>query len=301
MTLTFVVTCSTDAAEIISDRLWSLGVMAVAEEIGADGRVRLRSSLGDDRADSDVRLQAAFADVENVTIELEDVDERVAESWRDFAEPVEIFPDLIVAPAWVRSRIGDSNTMVVSIEPGATFGLGDHPTTRASLIALRRQLTAGDSVLDVGCGSGVLGITTLRLGAGKAVGLDINPAAVSVSMENARRNGVDESWSVIESDLDDHEMERLLETNPAGFHLVVANILAPVLVNMASRLVRLLHRNGTLVVSGVLSDRYDHVARALRPLAQVDHVDIDGWSAVVFRHGTPHRERHDTNESMSSR
>lgn len=299
MTLTFVVTCSTDAAEIISDRLWSLGVMAVAEETGADGRIRLRSSFGDDRADSDVRLRAAFADVEGVTIEFEEVDDRVAESWRDHAEPVEIFPDLIIAPAWVTSRMGDSNTMVVSIEPGATFGLGDHPTTRASLIALRRHLTAGDSVLDVGCGSGVLGITALRFGAGEAVGLDINPAAVSVSMANARRNGVGEPWSVIESDLDDHQMERLLEAKPEGFHIVVANILAPVLVNMASRLVLLLHRSGILVVSGVLSDRFDHVAAALEPLQQVDRVDIDGWSAVVFRHETPHRVRHDTNESMS--
>lgn len=275
--------------------------MAITEESGDNGSVHLRSSLGDDRSDCEDRLHAAFSDVQSVTIEFEEVDERVAESWREFAEPIDIAPDLIITPAWVTPRHDVPNALVVSIEPGSTFGLGDHPTTRASLIALRRFLAPGDSVLDVGCGSGVLGITALRLGAARAVGLDINPATVSVSSENARRNGVGDCWTVIESDLDDHEAERLLETNPEGFDLIVANILAPVLVAMGPRLVRLLHRNGTVVTSGVLSDRYDHVAAALEPLLEVDRVDLDGWSAVAFGHRTRQATRHDTNESMSSR
>ncbi|MGA0878665.1 MAG: 50S ribosomal protein L11 methyltransferase [Ilumatobacteraceae bacterium] len=283
MTLTFVVTCSADEAELVSDRLWSLGVMAISEEVGTAGSVRLRSSLGDDRADSEHRLRGAFAGVASVTVDFEEMDEQVAESWREFAEPVEIAPDLIITPSWVLPHPVDTNTVVVRIEPGTTFGLGDHPTTRASAIAIRRHLSVGASVLDVGCGSGVLGITALRLGARRAVGLDINPAVVSVSNENALRNGVGASWSVIESDLHDHAMDRLLRDDPHGFDLVVANILAPVLVVMAPRLVQLLRSNGTLVISGILSDRYDHVAAALEPLQEVDRVVIDVWSAVVFR------------------
>lgn len=302
MTLIFVVTCSAEESEIISDRLWSLGVMAISEETTADDSIRLRSCLGDDTTDSEDRLRIALADIApNVSITFEEVDERVAESWREHAEPVAISPDLIIAPAWTTPILDDSNSVVISIEPGATFGLGDHPTTRASLIALCRYLAPGNSILDVGCGSGVLGITALRLGAARAVGLDINPAVVSVATENARRNGVEDSWSVIESDLDDHQVEQLLATNPEGFDLVVANLLAPVLVAMAPFLERMLRHDATLVVSGVLSNRYDHVAAALESLQEVDRVEIDGWSAVVFRQVNRRQRSQDTRESMSSR
>lgn len=294
MTLVFVVECSAVRAEIVSDRLWSIGVTAITEEVTEPGRIRLRSSIGDDPADSEHRLRSALFDLdETILIEFEEVDERIAESWREYAEPVVVDPDLVITPAWVPHAQANPNAVVVSIEPGATFGLGDHPTTRACLVALRRHLAVGDSVLDVGCGSGVLGITALRLGARTAIGLDINPAAVPVSTDNARRNGVGDSWSAIESDFDDLEVERLLDGSPEGFTIVVANILAPVLVAMAPRLRRVLHRDGTLVVSGVLSDRYDHVRAALDPLLEVERIDIDGWSGVVFRH--------DTKESISSR
>lgn len=294
MTLTFVVECPATAAEMVSDRLWGLGVMAITEEGVREDRVRLRSSLGEDRQDIARRLQAALAEVaDDVQIDFEEIDDGVTETWRLFAQPVQVLPDLVIVPAWLPRPAPVPGTTVVGIEPGSTFGLGDHPTTRASLVALRRHLRPGGSILDVGCGSGVLGICALCCGARSATGLDINPSAAAVSQENARRNGVADAWSVAISDLDDTRSALLADRQPGGFDLVVANILAPVLLIMAPHLVGLLASDGALVVSGVLQNHYDHVSAALAPLREIDRIDIDGWSAVVFGH--------DTKESISSR
>jgi ribosomal protein L11 methyltransferase len=164
---------------------------------------------------------------------------------------------------------------VVHIEPGATFGLGDHPTTRLSMVALRRVLSAhaDATVLDVGCGSGVLAIGAVLLGARSAVGIDITPAAVPTTLDNAVRNGVDGRVQVSTTPLAEVE---------GTFDLVVANILAPTLVELADDLLRVLSTDASLVISGVLDGRYSHVVDALAP-AHVVAVDVlDGWAAVTL-------------------
>jgi len=248
-------------AELASDALWGLGVVAVEERQGAaEGVIELWTSVGD-KVDVVLPWPCRFAEV----------DETVADTWRAFAEPVWACDDVVVCPAWVDFE-APAGVTVLRIEPGSTFGMGDHPTTRLSLAAVRRLVQAGARVLDVGCGSGVLAVGAMCLGAGEAVGIDIAPAAVPVTSANAGANGVVVSVSTTP-----------LDEVAGQYDLVLANILAPVLVALAPDLQRVTAPMGRLVLSGVLSGGYQHVLEALRPM-EVERVDeADGWAAVALR------------------
>ena len=279
--LTVVVSTTPEEYEYISDLLWGLGVVAVSEHWSPDGIVTLRTSLGDD----EVVVRQAMDSI-GVAFQFETVDSAAGETWRKFAKPVAVGDNLIVAPSWcdeneVRalknsmdaSGAGHGQARVVSIEPGSTFGMGDHPTTTSSLMMLERYLEPGMEILDVGCGSGVLGIVALMLGASRAHGVDINPASVAVSTANAEANGVADRWSVSTDALD---------VIGRPFEVVVANILAPTLIELSSHLKRLTAEKGVLIISGVLNGHYDHVVDALHPLREIEKIERDGWVAVAF-------------------
>lgn len=258
----FVVTVAAHEVELASDALWGLGVVAVEERPLDEDTVELWTSLGDDAGEPDLPWPSRF----------EEVDAAVADTWRQFAEPINVDHDLVVQPAWVAFAPPRDGATVLVIEPGSTFGMGDHPTTRLTLVAARRWVQPHTRVLDVGCGSGVLAIGAMVFGAASAVGIDIAPAAVPVTLENARANGV--TVDVSTTPLEDVEGE---------FELVLANILAPALVALAPHLRRVLAPAGTLVVSGILAEAHQHVLDALAPLEPV-HTDIlDGWAAVTLR------------------
>jgi len=269
-----VVRVSPGHAELVSDMLWAAGTQAIEERWLASGTVELRTSLGDDRDAVRVALGKLPS---GASWEFVDIDDSVADEWRRHAEPHRVSADLTIVPAWLPDSdpSGDDEPVgggvVVRIEPGPTFGLGDHPTTSGCLRSIERHLREGDTVLDVGCGSGVLGVVALVLGASRAHGTDLMPAAVDVSLGNADLNGVADRWSV---------STEPLETIGRPFDLVVANILLPVLVELAPQLTRLAGR--TLVVSGLLAGTESRVIDALDPLREVDRVTIAGWTTVTL-------------------
>jgi ribosomal protein L11 methyltransferase len=268
--LAIVVSTTADQVELASDVLWSLGVVAI-EERWVGGTVELWTSLGDD---VDFVRDTASGRLDQWSWRFAEVDETIAESWRDHAAPIYVDADLVVCPAWVPFA-AEVGVKVIRIEPGSTFGLGDHPTTLLSMRALRAALFEGATVLDVGCGSGILAVGACVLGASQAVAVDISPASVSTTRANAVANDVADRMHVSTTPL--AEVDGL-------FDIVVANILAPTLIDLADDLRRVVSPGGRLIVSGVLADRHDHVEAALRPFRRTHRETLDGWAALSFGH-----------------
>lgn len=253
-------------ADLAADRLWQAGATAVEELPAGDGRVALRSVLA---ADDDVTRARLGVMPDDWHLEWVEVPDNPSEAWREAVEPIDVDGRLVLRPAWLPSI--DDDRLEIAIEPGASFGLGDHPTTRLSASAAARLSFPGCRVLDVGCGSGVLGIVAARLGAAGVVAIDISEAAIEATRENALRNGVEHLVAASSTPLADLDGE---------FDLVLANVLAPTLVEMAPDLRRVLAAGGRLVISGVLAERHDHVVAALAPLRAVRTDVLDAWAAV---------------------
>ena len=260
--------------ELASDQLWQLGVRAIEERSVGDA-IELWTTVGE----SDDAVARATAELNGrwpwrvEKVELEGV-----ETWRQFAGPMWVNPDLVVVPAWQQHSF-EGDPMVLHIEPGAAFGLGDHPTTELSLRALAALMPTHPeqraSVLDVGCGTGVLAIAAARLGTGTVRAVDVSSAAVEATIDNAARNGAEGRI-----DVDTVPASAL----PGNYDIVVANILAPVLVRLADDLRRLTAPDGHLVVSGILADSHAHVLEALAPMSVVHREIQDDWVVLTLRH-----------------
>jgi ribosomal protein L11 methyltransferase len=251
--------------------LWALGVAAVEERSSDGGFVELWTSLGDD---PDAVTREADAFPSRWRWRVVELDPAIAESWRRHAAPTWIERDLVVVPSWIDATI-EPGVLRLDIDPGAAFGLGDHPTTILALRLLRRTLWPDATVLDVGCGSGVLSVVAARLGAPYVEAIDISLAAIEATTDNAARNGVAGAVSV---------SDRPLASIDDQFDVVLANLLAPVVVDLANDLRRVLAPSGALIVSGVLEGADDHVRAALDPLHVVHTTTRDGWAALLARH-----------------
>lgn len=243
--------------DAVAGRLWLAGAHAVAEEPHGSG----------------VTLVAAFADRADATSAAAEVGGEVVDvgpgawldAWREFAAPVRA-GRVVVVPAWVEPPATGPDDVVLEIDPGRVFGHGGHPTTRLLLEELDRRIGGGEAVLDVGTGSGVLAVAAARLGAGRVVGIDIDPECVPVTLANAQRAGVDVEVSTTP-----------LDEVGDRFDVVVANIGADVLKELAPQLQRV---GRVLLLSGLLVDRIDDVAAAYAGTATA--TTLDGWAALTI-------------------
>jgi ribosomal protein L11 methyltransferase len=199
---------------------------------------------------------------------LEDAD-WVALTQRQF-EPIRAGERLWIVPSWHRPpRPGDVN---IVLDPGAAFGTGSHPTTRMCLAWLEAHVRAGDDVLDYGCGSGILGIAALKLGAARATGVDVDPLALQAARYNSRRNAV-----ALEVRDAQHELG-------GAFRITVANILANPLRMLAPAIASHTRPEGLIALAGILEDQAASVADAYAPWAALQAVDRDGgWVLLAGR------------------
>lgn len=256
--------CDAALSDLIADALWSAGVQAVEETADGAGRVVLRTHTAS--ADLPESLRTRFP---GITVDHEDVATAVADTWRAHVSATHVAGDRWIVPAWCDVPFGSES---VFIEPGATFGLGDHPTTVLALRLALAACTPGERVHDHGTGSGVLAVALTRWCAAVCSVDDIAFEARSVVEENARRNGVAcPSW------IDG------LPGGVANVDAVVANILAPVLRADARRIVEIVVRGGWIVLSGMRNDQVEDVLSHYVGCEEIERSTSEGWTAVTLR------------------
>lgn len=268
-----------DEVDLASGLLWGAGVSAVAEHPHGPGRVRLRTDVPDGGA---AAIEGALGG--RWAVRVVEVADDGLDAWRAHAEAVAVGRRLVVRPPWVPLGPQAPGVAVLEIDPGPTFGHGAHPTTRLCLAIVEELLdgpSSARSVLDVGCGSGVLAVAAAALGATEVVAVDVSPEAVEATRANADRNDV---GGVVDVRLVEGE-DGTDPLRPASgrWDLVVANIGARALVALAPHLRERLAPGGHLALSGVLDPPPAEVAVAFAPLVVVDHRTLDGWSALVLR------------------
>ena len=298
------ITVSREAEEAVSNILIDLGSQGVAIDDSADylgeagpfGEV-----LPQVEQLNTVGITAYYPETENLEMIRQEVKERLAQlrdfgleigktqlttqqlaeedwadNWKKYFEPARITHDLTIVPSWTDYEAGPSEK-VIKLDPGMAFGTGTHPTTKMSLFALEQVLRGGETVLDVGTGSGVLSIASSLLGAKEIFAYDLDDVAVRVAQENIALNAGTENIHVAAGDL--------LKDVAIEADVIVANILADILVNLTDDAYRLLKDEGYLIMSGIISEKWNLVRESAEAAGFFleTHMIQGEWNACVFK------------------
>ena len=305
---------TTEAEDIVSSMLMDLGIQGVQIEdkvplteqdkeqmfvdilpqIPADDGVAYLTFYLEEEEDPETVLERvrreleemrSYVDVGECTIEesqTEDVD--WVNNWKKYFHQFYI-DDILVIPSWEQVEAKDSDKMVIHIDPGTAFGTGMHETTQLCIRQLRKYVKPGAQILDVGCGSGILGMLALKFGAAHSVGTDLDPCAIDATHENMKANGIreDQYEVMIGNIIDDKEVQ-----DKAGYEkydIVAANILADVLVPLTPVILHQLKKGGIYITSGIIDDKEETVTEAVRAAGmEVLEVHHQGeWVSVTAR------------------
>ena len=225
----------------------------------------------------------AYVDVGDATIEeseTEDVD--WVNNWKQYFHQFYI-DDILVIPSWEDVKAEDSDKLVIHIDPGTAFGTGMHETTQLCIRALRKYVKNGDLVLDVGCGSGILGMLALKFGAGHSIGTDLDPCALDATHENMEVNGIakDQYEVMIGNIIDDKDVQDAVGYEK--YDIVLANILADVLEPLTPVIVHQMKPGAVYITSGIIEDKETVVTEAVKAAGlEVLEVNHQGeWVSVV--------------------
>lgn len=305
---------TTEAEDIVSSMLMDLGIQGVQiedriplsqsdkeqmfvdilPEIEADDGVAYLSFYLEPEEDcekilSEIRRElqdmSAYVNVGECTVEeseTEDVD--WVNNWKQYFHQFSV-DDILIIPSWEDVSPEDEDKMIIHIDPGTAFGTGMHETTQLCIRQLRKYVTEGCRVLDVGCGSGILGMLALKFGAGYSVGTDLDPCAIDATKENMEVNGIGtDSYEVmIGNIIDDREVQD--KVGYGCYDVVAANILADVLVQLTPVIVNQLKPGGVYITSGIIDDKEQTVVDAVKAAGlEVLSVTYQGeWVCVTAR------------------
>lgn len=246
-------------------------------EQGADMLVNIKAMLKElknsDTENIYGRLETDFSSIH---------EEDWANNWKKYFKPVKIGEKLLIKPSWEEYDDND-NRIILEIDPASSFGTGQHHTTRLCLELLEKCINKGDKILDMGCGSGILSIGALLLGAENAVAVDIEENAAVTALENAQKNNIPESkyHTYFGNVLTDEKFAAKIE---AEYDIITANIVADVLIAMKDYFRHCLKDNGIIIISGIIEERADEVISAFEETGFTKQsVNIrEGWAAVQF-------------------
>ncbi|WP_461812386.1 50S ribosomal protein L11 methyltransferase [Faecalimonas sp.] len=304
----------TAAEDIVSSMLMDLGIEGVEiedkvpltqadkeqmfvdilPEIEADDGVAYLSFYLDDGEDVDTILEnvkkeleemKTFLDIGECTIEesqTEDVD--WVNNWKKYFHQFYV-DDVLIIPSWEEVKPEDEDKMIIHIDPGTAFGTGMHETTQLCIRQIRKYVTPQTRILDVGCGSGILGMLALKFGAEYSVGTDLDPCAIDATYENMEVNGIEKSQYevMIGNIIDDKEVQD--KVGYEKYDIVVANILADVLVPLTPVIVNQLKKGGIYITSGIIDMKEETVVNAVKEAGlEVLEVTYQGeWVSVTAR------------------
>ena len=206
-----------------------------------------------------------------------------ANNWKQYFKPLCVGDKLLIKPSWEEAPANDSR-IILEIDPASSFGTGQHNTTQLCLELLEKNTNGNEKVLDLGCGSGILSIAAILLGAECCTAVDIDQNSVKIAKENAEKNNIPEEkytaycGNVITDD-------ELVKTIGNGYKIVVANIVADVLIGMSELFSDFLTDDGILIMSGIIVERKDEVIEAVenQGFKVISVAEKDGWAAVSMK------------------
>ena len=226
-----------------------------------------------------------FMDIGEGTIEESETEDKDwINNWKEFFHQFYV-DDILIVPSWEEVKEEDKDKMILHIDPGTAFGTGMHETTQLVIRQLKKYVTRGAEILDVGTGSGILGITALKLGAGHVVGTDLDPCAVSAVQDNKEANQIEDDAfdMMIGNIIDDVEVQN--EVGYERYDIVAANILADVLVPLTPVIVHQMKKGAYYITSGILDVKEEVVKEAVQKagLTLVEVTRQGEWVCVTAR------------------
>ncbi len=233
-----------------------------------------------------VRELADFVDIGDATIEksqTEDID--WMNNWKKYWKPFKVDEHIIIKPTWETVEEVPEDTLVVELDPGTAFGTGTHHTTRLCITQLKKYMQPGQEVLDVGCGSGILSIIALLLGAKEASATDVDIHAVEAAVENARVNGIENDvYTVLTGDvISDADFRH--KVGEHKFDMVLANIFAEIIIPLSGVVKEMMKPGALFITSGIIDEREEDVRKALTEngfeIMEVTH--SGGWVSFTAR------------------
>lgn len=225
-------------------------------------------------------------DIGEGKITIEDTEDRDwLNNWKAFFKPFRVADDIVIKPTWEDLDEVNEDDIVVEIDPGIAFGTGSHETTRLCISALRKYIKSDTKILDVGCGSGILSIISLKLGASYVAGIDIDKAAITATYENMEVNHIDSSRMDVYSGnvIEDEELQG--KVNIGQYEIVVANILADVIIPLSSVLAKTMRKDSLFVSSGIIDMKKDEVEEALlsNGFEILEVIQMGDWFSFVAK------------------
>lgn len=289
----FTLDTHTEAVDILSYRLDEIGVEGIEIEdkvpLSDSDKEKMFVDILPDPEDNDGTAKVHFymepenCDPEKIMLQVQDIFQDIKQyceigkgtislsetedkdwinNWKAYFKPFRAADNIVIKPTWEEYEKENDSDILIEIDPGIAFGTGSHETTKLCIQALDRYVKEGDSVLDVGCGSGILSIAALKLGAKHATAIDIDEVAVKVAAENFEVNHIPPSgYSLYDGDLITNAFLKVKAGT--GHDIVVANILADVIIPLTGVIRPHLKKGGLYITSGILNTKEEQVRQAL--------------------------------------